>query len=71
MAVLSFPCPNTHQQVPTGIATDMQSLRSSWRETLTINCPSCGQAHEISVRETYINGALEDAVSRLDRSFIR
>jgi hypothetical protein len=31
-------------------------------------CPYCSEVHEISVRETYINGALQDATDRLRRS---
>jgi phage FluMu protein Com len=27
--------------------------------TLNVKCPHCGEVHEISVRETYINGALK------------
>jgi hypothetical protein len=65
MASLLFVCPNTNQQAPTGIETDVQSLRASWKATLKVNCPYCGEVHEISVRETYINGALSDAAGRL------
>jgi hypothetical protein len=65
MAPLLFICPKTNQQAPTGIETDIQSLSASWRATLKVNCPHCGEAHEISVRETYINGALSDAADRL------
>jgi hypothetical protein len=61
--VLSFPCPNTNRQVPTDIATDARSLALSWRRRATVECPHCRQLHEISVRETYINRALEDAVN--------
>jgi phage FluMu protein Com len=32
---------------------------------LKVKCPHCGEVHEISVRETYINGALSDASRRL------
>ncbi len=56
---LSFTCPATHQQAPTGIETDVQSLRAAWKATLKVKCPHCGEVHEISVRETYINGALK------------
>jgi phage FluMu protein Com len=45
--------------------TDVQSLRASWRSTLKVKCPHCGEVHKISVRETYINGALQDATDRL------
>jgi hypothetical protein len=59
MASLFFTCPTTHQQAPTGIETDVQSLGASWRAMLKVNCPYCGGVHEISVRETYINSALD------------
>ena len=58
MAPLLFICPKTNQQAPTGIETDVQSLSASWKAMLNVNCPHCGGAHEISVRETYIGGAL-------------
>src|SRR5438132_11525982 len=65
MASLFFTCPTTHQQAPTGIETDVQSLRAAWKATLKVKCPHCGEVHEISVRETYINGALDGASDRL------
>jgi transcription elongation factor Elf1 len=65
MASLLFTCPTTRQQAPTGIGTDVQSLRAAWSKTLTIHCSLCGETHEISVRNTYIEGALDDAADRL------
>jgi hypothetical protein len=65
MASLFFTCPITHQQAPTGIETDVRSLQAAWKVTLEVKCPYCGEMHEISVRETYINGALQDAADRL------
>jgi hypothetical protein len=65
MASLLFTCPKTNQQAPTDVETDVQSLSASWKATLKVNCPYCGEMHEISVRETYINGALSDAADRL------
>jgi transcription elongation factor Elf1 len=53
-----FTCPTTLQQAPTGIETDVQSLQAAWKATLKIKCPHCGKMHEISVRDTYVNGAL-------------
>jgi hypothetical protein len=64
MATLQFFCPATHQQASTWIETDVDSLRSCWCATLNVNCPHCGQVHKISVRETYIGTALNDAVDR-------
>jgi phage FluMu protein Com len=41
----------------------VQSLRAAWKATLNVKCPHCGKVHEISVRETYINGALKRPIS--------
>jgi hypothetical protein len=68
MAPLSFVCPKTLKPAPTGIETDVQSLRATWRTTLTVHCPHCGELHEISVRETYVDGALRDAIGQLGRA---
>ena len=62
MGILQFVCPTTHQQAPTGIETNVQSLRACWKATVKVNCPHCGQAHEISVRETYLDAVLLDIV---------
>ena len=51
------------QQASTGIETDVQSLRAAWKATLNVKCPHCGEVHEISVRETYINGELKRPIS--------
>jgi DNA-directed RNA polymerase subunit RPC12/RpoP len=64
MASLLFTCPKTRRQVPTGVETDVQSLRAAWSKGLKVQCPRC-QTHEILVRETYIDGALRDATDRL------
>ena len=63
MSSLFFTCPTTRQQAPTCIETDVQSLRAAWKATLNVKCPHCGEVHEISVRETYINGALKRPIS--------
>jgi phage FluMu protein Com len=64
MAPLLFICPKTNQRAPTGIETDLKSLSASWRATLKLNCPHCSEVHEISVSETYLNAALQDATTR-------
>jgi hypothetical protein len=38
---------------------------AAWKATLKVTCPHCGEVHEISVRETYINGVLSDAADQL------
>jgi phage FluMu protein Com len=47
------------------IETDVKSLSAAWKATLKVNCPLCSEVHNISVREAYINGALEEATKRL------
>jgi len=43
MSSLFFTCPTTHQQAPTGIETDVQSLRAAWKATLNVKCPHCAR----------------------------
>jgi phage FluMu protein Com len=64
MASLLFTCPTTHHRAPTGIETDVLSLQAAWKATLKVKCPHCGEVHAISVRDTYIDGALQDATGR-------
>jgi hypothetical protein len=61
MAELLFICPRTKRQAPAGIETDVKTLRATWSETLKVRCPHRGGEHYVPVRETYINGALNDA----------
>jgi hypothetical protein len=61
MAPLFFICPETNQQAPTGIETDAQTLSAYWKAMVNVNCPHCGKAHQISVRQTYIEGLLDTA----------
>jgi hypothetical protein len=68
MPPLFFTCPDTKQRVPTGIETDPKSLRAFWSKTLTVNCQSCGKVHELTVRKTYAEGILEDAVAAFRRA---
>jgi hypothetical protein len=65
MPSLLFTCPATRQKATTGIETDAQSLQSFWKATLHVKCPHCGRTHDIPVRQTFINNALDDAVARL------
>ena len=61
MASLLYTCPETRQQTPTGIEIDARSLRWAWSEKVRVQCPCCGNMHQLPVRETYIDGALHDA----------
>jgi hypothetical protein len=61
---LYFTCPRTGRQTATGIGTDAESLRAAWKRMLKLDCPHCGESHEVSVRETYLNSALKDANDR-------
>jgi hypothetical protein len=62
-----FTCPTTRQKVPTGVEMDVQSLQALWNTTLKVDCLCCGAAHEISIREAYLDSALADASELLDR----
>jgi hypothetical protein len=42
-----------------------QCAKPSGRLEGDAECPHCGEVHEISVRETYINGAMSDVADRL------
>jgi hypothetical protein len=65
MAVLFFTCPNTRRRAPTTIETDVKSLRAAWSEKLKVLCSLCGEMHEMSVREVFVESALHDATDRL------
>jgi len=64
MASLLFTCPKTQHQALSGIDTDVESLRAVWSETLKVQCTRCGEEHQISVRDTFLDGALDDASTR-------
>jgi len=64
MASLLFTCPTTRHRAPTGIETDVLSLQAAWKATLKVKCPHCGEVHDVSVRDTYIDGPLQDANGR-------
>jgi hypothetical protein len=68
MPALFFTCPTTQQRAPTGIETDVESLRASWSKKLKINCPLCGKRHELSVRETYTDAIMQDAIEAFRRA---
>ena len=68
MPALLFTCPNTNKRAPTTIQTDVESLRASWTKKLTINCSLCGQVHELSVRETYTDAIMADAIEVFRRA---
>jgi hypothetical protein len=62
LASLPFTCPRTRQRAPTGVETDVQSLRVAWSKTLKLQCPRCGETHEILVRDAYVESALDDSI---------
>jgi hypothetical protein len=57
--LLTFTCPKTKSRAPTRIKADVQTLRASWKSTLHVKCLSCGEMHDISVRDAYLNANLE------------
>jgi hypothetical protein len=70
MAPLVFTCPNTKRRSTTKIATDAKSLAAAWKKTLHITCPHCGEVHKVSVRDAYIQFAVQDGADPIviDRS---
>ncbi len=64
--LLTFTCPKTKDRTPTRVEADARTLRASWKSKLLVKCPSCGGVHEISVRDAYLNGAV-DVVGRPER----
>jgi hypothetical protein len=57
--LLTFTCPKTKERTPTRVEADARTLRASWKSRLLVKCPSCGGVHEISVRDAYLNGAID------------
>ena len=51
----------------TGIETDAKSLQAAWTGTMKVDCPHCHAAHDISVRDTYIEAVAQDDSDRLYR----
>ena len=67
MASLFFICPKTRHKASTGIETDAKSLQAAWTGTMKVDCPHCHAAHDISVRDTYIEAVAQDDSDRLYR----
>ena len=65
MSQLMFTCPKTQRRAPSGVDTDVKSLRLAWAKTLMVNCSLCGGVHEISVREAFVQATLHDATEGL------
>jgi hypothetical protein len=68
MPALFFTCPNTQQRAPTGIQMDVKSLRASWSKKIKVNCSLCGKVHELSVRDTYTDAIMRDAIEAFRRA---
>ena len=64
MPALLVKCPITHRSFPTGVETDVESLRASWKAVLHVDCPHCRETHKIAVRKAYVDIAIRDAVDR-------
>ena len=60
MAPLLFTCPTTHRRAPTRIEIDPKSLAAAWKRTLKVECPHCGEMHQVTVRDAYIAFAIQD-----------
>jgi transcription elongation factor Elf1 len=57
--LLIFTCPKTKERASVDIGTDAQNLRASWKSRFQVKCPYCGQDHEISVRDAYLDDAID------------
>ena len=57
--LLTFTCPKTKCRAPTRIRADVQTLRAAWKSKLQVECLCCGEVHEISVRDAYLNANLD------------
>jgi hypothetical protein len=55
---LVIECPKTKQRFASGIGTDAENLRTTWRTVGRAECPYCGGVHAFSVREAYIKATL-------------
>jgi hypothetical protein len=63
MPRLLFTCPAAGRSVSTGIEADAESVRKCWHQTLEIrSCPHCGEAHKISVRQTFFDSTVDYAL---------
>src|SRR5262249_17297651 len=60
MPPLSFTCPKTNQQAPTGIETDVQSMSAFWKAMLKMNCTNCVEHRNTSMSAMTTNGTVED-----------
>jgi hypothetical protein len=57
--LLIFTCPETKERASVDIGTDAQNLRAAWKSRFQVKCPYCGEDHEISVRDAYLDDAID------------
>ena len=50
-ALLMFPV--------AALGLNLLSLRASWKRMPRLECPHCGETHELSVSEAYLDSALK------------
>jgi hypothetical protein len=48
-------CPETAALVLIPHHVDADSLEAIWDQNLVARCPSCGQEHEVSVKEAFLS----------------
>ena len=49
------------------LGLNLLSLRASWKRMLRLECPHCGETHELSVSEAYLDRPPELAAFRFGR----
>ena len=54
MGTLTFTCPQTRKTIRTGIETDRYALLGAQFLSMRVNCPHCGEAHELQIKDAHI-----------------
>ena len=59
---LRFRCRKTNQTFDSDYANDPGSLAEVWNKTITVACPHCQEAHDISIREAFLIATLSKEI---------
>lgn len=58
MATMTFVCPKTGDRIEAGIETDRSTLAGIGWVRIQIGCRSCGDRHEMKVRDARLETAM-------------
>jgi hypothetical protein len=67
MPQLRMQCPKTHRTFDSHITLDTFTLVKVWTSTFEAACPHCGETHQVSVRDAYMDTILAPEMLGLDR----